>query len=482
MFPSDSFDRCRPVHRRRMLPGMTLPGTPAIRIAALLLPAAVWGVIAALWTPRGPLTGAEALWSVVISSGVGVLAGRAARSRWAIPLTPLVYVTALELTRMTVSGPSVDLPHTTPIGILVLITGRGVHGLFSVLPMAVGAAYGHRRPARTRWRRVTGRVLTGLATVLAAGAAVAVAVPARTPAIPGGVAELSRAGDLAVMIRGRSPDLPVLLYVPGPPGGSETSIMRARVSGLEDHFVVATLDRRGGGASAGALGRAGSLSLDSEVADVLAVTDHLRQRFGRDRIVLLGHSGGSIPAVVAAQRHPEKYRAYIGTGQAVNVRDSDRMFYADVLSWARAGGRTDLVEQLERQGPPPWPDAYDYEPFQLHATQAYGLPDPPFELNVPEYTLLQKAHFMTTMLDAWDSLYPRLQEVDLHRDVPSLSIPAYFVQGGREMRGLAVPFASWYAALRSPDKRLVTFPEAGHRPMAEDPDRFVETLAALVPA
>ncbi|MEU8663698.1 alpha/beta fold hydrolase [Actinoplanes philippinensis] len=453
-----------------------------IRIAALLLPAATWGVVAALWTPRGPLTAAEALWSVVISAGVGVLAGWAARSRWAILLTPLMYVFALELARAAVSGPSVDLPRATPIGILVLLTGRGVHGLLALLPMAIGAAFGHRRPARTRARRVAGRVVTGLATTLAVGLTVAVAAPSRTAAVPGGIAELSRAGDLAVMIRGRSPQLPVLLYVPGPPGGSDTGTMRTRLAGLEDHFVVATLDRRGGGASAGALGRDATISLDSEVADILAVTDHLRQRFGRDRIVLLGHSGGSIPAILAARRHPERYTAYIGTGQAVDLRDSDRMFYTDVLAWARSGGRTDLVEQLERQGPPPWPRAYDYEPFLLYATQAHGLPDPPVDLNVEEYTLLQKAHFMTTMLDTWDALYPRLQDVDLHRDVPDLPIPAYFVQGGREMRGLAVPFASWYAALRSPDKRLVTFPEAGHRPMAEEPDRFVETLAALVPA
>lgn len=452
------------------------------RIAALLLPAVAWGVIAALWTPRGPLTGAEALWSVVISAGVGVLAGWAARSRWAILTTPLLYGAALELTRTAVSGPSVDLPHATQLGILVLITGRGVHALFSLLPMAIGATFGHRRPARSRFRRVTGRAVAGLATVLAIGLAVAVAVPARTPAVPGGIAELSRAGDLAVMIRGRSPALPVLLYVPGPPGGSETGTMRLRLSGLEDHFVVATMDRRGGGASAGALGRGAPLTLDSEVTDILTVTGHLRERFGTERIVLLGHSGGSIPAILAAQRRPEWFRAYIGTGQAVDLRESDRLFYTDVLAWARAGGRTDVAERLERQGPPPWPHVYDYEPFLLHATEAYGLPAPPIDLDVPEYTLLQKAHFMTTMLDSWEALYPRLQDVDLRRDVPSLPIPAWFVQGGREMRGLAVPFAAWYAALGSPDKRLITFPEAGHRPMAEEPHRFVATLTALVPA
>ncbi|WP_106320626.1 alpha/beta fold hydrolase [Actinoplanes italicus] len=448
-------------------------------IGALLL-AAAWGVTAGLWTPRGPLTTSEALASIVISAGVGVLAGRTARSRWAILTTPIGYALAFELTRLSVSGPSVDLPRATPLGILVLLTGRGLHGLLALLPMAAGAAYGHRRPAGTRFRRIAGRITAGLAAAVTLVVAVAVAVPARTPAIPGGVAELARVGDLGVMIRGRSPELPVLLYVPGPPGGSETGTMRERVSGLEEHFVVATLDRRGGGASARGLGRDAPVTVDTEVADILAVTDHLRRRFGQDRIVLAGHSGGSIPAVLTAYRHPERFRAYVGTGQAVDLRASDQIFYTDILAWARAEGRDGVVSQLERQGPPPWPRAYDYETFQLYGTQAYGLPEPPIDLAVSEYDLMRKAHFMTTMLDTWDALYPRMQDVDLHRDVPALSIPAYFVQGGREMRGLAVEFTSWYAALRSPDKRLVTFPEAGHRPMAEDPDRFVATLAELL--
>ncbi|WP_430784357.1 alpha/beta fold hydrolase [Actinoplanes sp. G11-F43] len=445
-------------------------------IPVLLVPA-VWGVLAALWTPRGPLTGAQALGSIVISAAVGVLAGRAARSRWPILLAPLLFVPAFELTRIRVSGPSVDPPHLSPIGVVVLLSGRVLHGFLSVVPMAAGAAWAHRRPARTRFRRFAGRALTGSATALTLALAVAATVPARTAPIPGGVAELTSVGGLGVMIRGRSPDLPVLLYVPGPPGGSDTGMMRTRLSGLEEHFVVATLDRRGGGASYPALG--GRLTLDSEVADIVAVTDRLRQRFSRTRILLLGHSGGSIPAIVAAHRHPERFSAYVGTGQAVDLQASDRIFHQDMLAWARAEGRGDLVARLARQGPPPWADVYDYEPFLLHTNRMYGLPDPPFDLAVPESTLLQKAHTMTGMLDAWDALYPRLQAVDLHRDVPGLAIPAYFVQGGREMRGLAVPFASWYAALNAPDKRLVTIPDAGHRPMSDTPELFIAALTTL---
>ena len=34
-----------------------------------------WGIAAALIMPRGPLTNAQAVWSVAVSAGVGLLAG-----------------------------------------------------------------------------------------------------------------------------------------------------------------------------------------------------------------------------------------------------------------------------------------------------------------------------------------------------------------------------------------------------------------------
>ncbi|MEV6300421.1 alpha/beta hydrolase [Actinoplanes sp. NPDC051861] len=456
-----------------------------IRWAAAMIIAAGWGALSAWWTPRGPLTNVEAIWSIVISAAVGVGAGLATRSRWAIPLTPLMYATTLELCRITVSGPSVDAPHASAFGLVALITGRGVHGLLSLLPMAVGAACGRAlgaagraRGGPGRTRAVAGRVLLGLSTAVVIAVAALVALPARTAPVPGGVAELTTVDGLGVMIRGVDTSRPVLLFVPGTPGGSEVGAMRLHLAELEMHFVVATLDRRGGGASYPALSP-GRLTVDGTVADILTVTDHLRARFRQDRIYLLAFSGGSVAGALAASRAPSKYRAYIGTGQTVDVRASDEIFYADILAWARAGGRDDLVRQLSSQGPPPYPDFWSYEPIVLHENQAYGQNAPAVDIDVPEFTMLQKAHTLTAVMDTWSILYPRMQETDLRREVPSLTIPAYFIQGENEMRGLSVLFEQWYTALRAPSKRLDVIPGAGHRAMFEEPARFVAILAAL---
>lgn len=436
----------------------------------------MWGVAAGLWTPRGPLTNSQALWSVVLSAAVGVAAGWLTRSRWAMVLTPAGFVLALEAARWG----TVPL-HLSVLGVLTAVTGRGLHGLLSVLPMALGAVYGAALARRGDPRPVR-RVVAGLLTAATLALTVAVAIPARTPPIPGprSVAELTSVGGLGVLIRGADTSLPVLLLVPGAPGGSETGAVRRHLGALERHFVMATLDRRGGGASYPALDPTRQVTLDGGVDDIVAVTDYLRRRFHQDKIYLLAHSGGSIMGALAVKRRPELYRAYIGTGQAVNLPESDRIFYTDLLAWARRTGRGDLTRRLTDQGPPPYPDVFSYEPIMLYENDVYAQSGPGFEIDVPEYTLLQKAHTLTALLETWAVLYPRMQGADLRRDVPSLAVPAYFVQGAGEMRGLAVLFGQWYPALRAPAKRLFVLDGAGHRAIFEQPARFAEIMDRIV--
>jgi len=445
-----------------------------------------WGILAGWWTPRGPLTNAQALWSVALSVAVGVLAGWASRSRWSMLIAPVAFVAALELTRVGAVGPSVDRVQLSTFGLLALVTGRGVQGLLSVAPIVLGAAIG------VGLGRRVGTVL--LAAVVLAGT-VAVAIPARTAPIPGprSVAELTGVDvgghRLGMMIRGVDTSAPVLLFVPGAPGGSELGSMRRHLAGLEQHFVVVTLDRRGAGSSYPALDPTSTVTLAGAVDDLIAVTEHLRRRFRQDKIYLMGHSGGSIITVLAVQRRPELYRAYIGTGQAVDLTASDRICYDDILAWARTTGRDSVTRDLTASGPPPYRDVYAYEPIMLYENEVYdydhsrndeGAGGFAENLNVPEYTPLQKVHTMNAILDTWSVLYPRMRGVDLRVDVPRLEVPVYFVQGAHEMRGLAVLFAQWYPLLSAPAKRLTVLDTGGHRAIFERPDLFVDAMTRML--
>ena len=168
--------------------------------------------------------------------------------------------------------------------------------------------------------------------------------------VPGSVAELTTATigghEQALMIRGRSTDLPVLLHLAGGPGGTDIGAMRLD-TGLEERFVVVTWDQRGSGKSYPSFAPAATLTLDQVVADTIELSEVLAARFGRDRIYIAGQSWGTIPATLAAQRRPDLYHALITTGQMVDIRETDRLFYDDTLAWARERGDTALVDRLD---------------------------------------------------------------------------------------------------------------------------------------
>ena len=481
------------------------------RLAAAAGVAALWGLIAGLWTPRGPLITSEVLAAMLIGLLVGAGAGWVTGSRWAMPLAPVAFVVAFELARLGTDGPTVDAPVFSEYGMFAFVVGRGFHGLVALTPMVLGAAVGagaarsratnpETRTATTAggWVRRVGAAATGLALV---ALAVVIARPATTEPIvaadgetvEGSIAELSTVEvggtELGLMIRGTSTDNPVVLFLAGGPGGSERGAMRNHLPALEESFTVATWDQRGTGTSYPALDPTSTLTLQGQVDDTIEVTEHLIDRFDQDRIYLLGQSWGSTLGVLAVQQAPELYRAFIGTGQMVSQLETDRIFYEDALAWARENDDMALVDELEAIGPPPYDAMLDYETALANEHDVYPYDHSPnsegeggFSENfiVPEYTFTDQVHLLGAFMDTFAALYPQLQEIDFRETATDFEVPMYFVQGANEAGGRAELFEEWYPMIDAPAKELAVLETSGHRPLFEQPDEFVEFMTDTV--
>lgn len=478
-------------------------------LAAITL-AAAWGLAAGWWTPRGPLTSSAAIWSIGVSLVVGAAAGWALRSRWAMLLAPFAFAATFELARLGVDGPMVDGIHASFYGAIALLTGRGFHGLLTLFPLALGAAVGagtarsragERGLASRRPARVLGRTVTVIAAVALVALVAGLARPATTAAItasdgepvPGSVAELSRVDlhghELGLLIRGASTDNPVLLFLAGGPGGSELGAMRRHLPGLEKHFTVVTWDQRGAGTSYAELDPTDTVTLDGYVSDTIALTNYLRDRFDTDDIYLLGQSWGTTLGVLAVQREPQLYRAFIGTGQMVSQSATDRIFYDDTLAWAARTGDEGLVEQLEAAGPPPYAAMFPYETALSHEMDVYpydhrgnseGAGQMSENLLVEEYGLIDQVHVLGSFMDTFAAVYPQLQDIDFRRSATDFEVPMYFVQGANEARGRAQLFEQWYPMVDAPIKDVAVLETSGHRPLWEQPDEFVNYLVGTV--
>lgn len=491
---------------------MSTADTAPTRSAAIVVPmsalaaslAVGWGAVQGVMLPRGPFTAVEAIATAAVSASVGLAAGWLTRSRLAPLLAPLLFVVAFEAARWAWLGAYAIWPKPSTYGLVMLVTGRGVHGVFTLLPLALGALFGlvslggaaRRRDAAAWAGRIVGA--GGLAVLLFACSAII--APARTAPVlgpdghelPGSIAELTtvpvNGHDLSLLIRGRDESAPVVLFLAGGPGGSELGAMTADLS-LEQHAVVVTWDQRGAGKSYAELDPVSTLTLDGAVADTIAVTEHLRARFGVEKVYLVGQSWGTLLGVLAAKERPDLYHAFVGTGQMVNLPETDRRFYDDTLAWARATGRDDLERSLVRNGPPPYEDLFAYEDALSHEHKVYPYDHSPnaegpsgFSEHVfaAEYTPLERIHNLAAMLDTFAVLYPQLQDVDLCRDAATLDVPVVLIQGRHEAPGRAEPARDWFDDLRAPSKEWIELATSGHRPIFQQPGEFARAFAERV--
>ncbi len=477
---------------------------PTLAIAGAAVLVVIAGVVTGWLTPRGPLTTFSALLSMIAALGIGMAVGAATGSRWSILWVPLLYALTFEVVRISAAGPTVDaIALNTIIGQMVFAVGRAVHGILVLLPLALGAGWGvwlaqrlgHPTAVEPGW---AGRVAFGLATLVVVVVGVSIARPASTAAITGpdgeplagSIAELVTVEiggvDQVMLIRGRSVDNPVLLHLAGGPGGTDIGAMRDD-TGLEQDFVVVTWDQRGTGKSyATSIDPVEDLSLEQAIRDTIEVSEYLRDRFDEEQIVLTANSWGTIPSVFAVDRRPELYRAYVGTGQMVNNRLTDQMFYEDTLAWAQETGREGLAESIREAGPPPYDDLtrYQYTAGYEHEWNDYpgvdALDEMPFNTFVPENTWMDRINAARGMFDVNWFVYPELQDYDFRRDVPELAVPVWIVLGEYEARGRDVLARDWFAALQAPAKELVVFEGAGHRPSFERPGEFARLMEEVL--
>ena len=495
-------------------------------IAALVAGAA--GLASAALMPRGPVTAEQGLAVMALGLVVGLAVSIAWPSRWSVLLALVAYGAIFELGRLGTVGPTVDTIRLDNVfGILALLLGRGLHLLLFLLPLSLGGSLGRaasrrladigqaggagaRAPRGSRARALLGWAPTGLVALLTGGLAVLVALPASTPPIigadgrpvPGSIAELAtvRLGgtDQAVMIRAANPDKPVLLYLSGGPGQSDVALSRVLAAPWTSDFVFVDWDQRGNGKSYAAINPVATFTLDRAVSDTIELTEYLRNRFGERKIYLMGESWGTILGVLAVQRRPDLYYAWIGSGQMVDIVDTDQRIYDDLVAYAARAGDTALGAKLAEIGRPPYRDIpwansnllfwYDYLYTDYTPSAGYqargaasGLDD--FGLLGSEYTFVEKANVLRGLIDTFAIMYPQLYGIDFRRDVPRLEVPVYILDGAAELKGRRDVAIEWFDTLQAPIKQRITYQDAAHSVAFEQADEVLKLLTqTIVPA
>jgi pimeloyl-ACP methyl ester carboxylesterase len=309
--------------------------------------------------------------------------------------------------------------------------------------------------------------------------------------IPGSIATLEKVqlngSQQWVSIRGKDMNKPVLLFLAGGPGGSQLVTERRVLAGLEDHFVVVNWEQPGAGKSFDAVDHS-ALTPERYITDGLTLVSYLRERFDEEKIYVLGESWGSALGIWMVQREPQSFHAFIGTGQMVAFLETDLMCYDFALKLAQERGDIKKVEQLTKQGPPPyygkgmaWKEAvYLMDTFNyMNANPA--ITDDGFntfqDLAGSEYGLYDKLNWFRGPLgETLDVVYPQLWGVDFRTQATKLEVPVYFLLGRHDVNAPPVLAEEYYQLLDAPHKELIWFEHSGHNPWVNESANFIDVI------
>ncbi|MGJ9425937.1 alpha/beta fold hydrolase [Nesterenkonia halotolerans] len=292
-----------------------------------------------------------------------------------------------------------------------------------------------------------------------------------------------------VSVRGRNRGNPVLLFVHGGPGTplAPTGWMWQRP--IEEFFTVVHYDQRGAGRSyrlADPEIVRPAMTLDHYVQDAAELIEWLQSGLNIDRVILIGHSWGTVVATTLAHQRPDLVEAYLGIGQVIDFRASEKASYSWLCNQAAAREDSKALEELEALAPYPGEQPLNWDKMAIHRKWveryggfAAGRSDCDYYTHGEFTSLYYQGENLRSTTEgnqlSLEMILPQLFDVDL-KDLTSFDVPVIQFLGRHDQMTPPEPVTRWMADVSAPRTAVEWFEESAHMLMYEEPGHFLTAL------
>lgn len=287
-----------------------------------------------------------------------------------------------------------------------------------------------------------------------------------------------------ITINGADKANPVVLFVHGGPGSVLSPYSEAIFKEWEKDFVLVNWDQRGAGRTFGRNAPdevdedywlANPLSLDRMVEDGIEVAEYLIEHLGKQKVILIGTSWGSVLGTKMALRNPELFYAYIGHSQFVSFDENLKFAYQKTYSLAKDSGDTISTSKLESLGAPPYTNARDLgqmlrlvkryesegvipapEDWWNMASEYDNETDNRDRYNGDDYSFLYFAGHIKLGIKSMAA------DVDFNQDGLKFEIPVFIVQGEQDILTSKEISKPYFHKIKAPEKKYFLINDAAH--------------------
>lgn len=303
-------------------------------------------------------------------------------------------------------------------------------------------------------------------------------------------------------IRGKNIENPVILFLHGGPGNPHAFINYHYQKYLEKDFTFVNWDQSGCGRTYYANKmkyRENRITTEELLEDLNEIVDYLRDRFQQDKIILIGHSWGSVLGSIYIQDFPEKIQAYIGLGQVIDPTGEEKAV-AEAMKRADSDKNEAYIEQLgilfddfekARSLCDVDPDSF----LRIRKIIAAYIPEKEVKgagmlwmgLTSPDLNHLDLRWYFKVFMDTKDYSFVERYlfdtlffKFDIWKRSRKYEMPVYYISGTSDWVTPFISVEEYFKEVEAPQKAFVFIENAGHNAHIDNPEAFANTILDLL--
>lgn len=295
-----------------------------------------------------------------------------------------------------------------------------------------------------------------------------------------------------LLIRGHDIKNPVMLFIHGGPGLPASPVWLEKNKNLERDFTIVLWEQRGSAKSFSSKISPNQMTIDLFIEDVRFVTEFLQKKFSKKKIILSGHSWGTMLGALSACKYPDLFSAFIPIGMYVDPARQEDISYEFTLGEARRTNNNEAEKELVELGPPvhgeyrgdrkgimiqrKWLARFGGVSFSGDANSELTWA----VILCREYSLMDKINYQRGIDFSLDAMIKEIHGKNMIRDVPVLKMPVFMVMGERDYNTPVSLAREYFNVLEAPFKEFILVPLAAHNVHHEKPEEFHRIMVERV--
>lgn len=302
-----------------------------------------------------------------------------------------------------------------------------------------------------------------------------------------------------IQIRGENTENPVMIFIHGGPASPMGYVSAYYQKELESELTIINYDQRGCGRTYYANDCDANSNIGLLVDDLNSIVEYAKKRFGKNNVIIAGHSWGTVIGSIYVQKHPENVSCYIGISQITSLYENKLNAAKSALEKDAIKGTedeqklTNLINKMSKV------KEYDDMPLDdlgqlVSITSKYiacegemsGLSQMITGITSPDMNFNDMKWFLSQM--DTEKFFAQNKEImeyaffgfDIDMLSKNYNVPVYYIAGKGDYAVCQKDIETYYESIEAPDKAFYWIENAGHSMFMDNPKLYCDTIKDIL--